>query len=172
MNREIEKLLPNAIAATQAFLMNDKQQVQGEYDGYAASLGAAIRTSGLIPALVFYTDTSRSDGDARRYRLLQAIAFCLEYEVNVSIQAHQRLLLDTIIEEVYGKGATTALQKPDRNRSNTMVYTAPSLAKGKDINKTALRKWTHKVVNASIALKLAMRNFPHSDDQNPNEDAS
>ena len=161
MKNEIEKLIPKAISAIEALLLNDKGKVLKEYDGYAASLGAAIRTSGLIPALAFYTDISRSEGSARRYRLLQAVALCLGYAVDKDNTLQRQMILDQVISDVYGHEVLQPEQFVDRNSGRTSLK-ARELGKA---NLTALRKWTNDITNASIALKLAMRNFPHSDDK-------
>lgn len=155
MKQEIEKMIPHALSAVEHFLLKDGI-VPKEYDGYAASLGAAIRTSGLVPALSFYTDVNRKEGTARRFRILKAIAFCLKLPVNQEDNADQRILLDRVLTEIYDTQALTPVR--DGNRLQL-----PALPDTPDAS--AMRKWTNDIIHASVALKLALRNFPHSDDQ-------
>lgn len=154
MKKEIEELIPNAIEATQKFLMTEDSKVQKEYDGYAASLGAAIRTSGLIPALTFYTDVNRKDGDARRYKLLQAVAYCLGEAVEAD---NKRFLLRKVIIDLY-QGDVFNRQLTGRGRDERL----PNINTVADFDKKK-KCWTKKITHASIALKLAMRNFEHSE---------
>ena len=157
MKKEIEELIPNAIEATQKFLMTEDSKVQKEYDGYAASLGAAIRTSGLIPALTFYTDVKRKDGDARRYKLLQAVAYCLDKKVDTQNDEHKRFLLREVIIDLY-QGDVFNRQLTGRGRDERL----PNINTVADFDKKK-KCWTKKITHASIALKLAMRNFEHSE---------
>lgn len=146
MKKEIEKLIPKALAAVSEFLLkNGTTMVQKEYSGYAASLGAALRTSGLVASITFYTDVKRSSGNARRYKLLQAIAYTLGHEVG----ENKRFLQEKILADLY----------EDRNmRGNARsVLIAP--------NGTAKKRWEKDIAYASIALKLAMRNFEHSKEE-------
>ena len=147
MKKEIEILIPNALKATTKFLIpkkpGEKQLVQKEYSGYAASLGAAIRTSGLVACITFYTDLKRKEGNARRYKLLQALAYTLGYE---QASEDERFLQNKILRDLYGDDVLDSnleLKPPDR---------------------AAEKKWKNDIARASIALKLAMRNFEHSKD--------
>lgn len=156
MKKKIEVLIPKAIEATQQFLMTKEGSniVQKEYDGYAASLGAAIRTSGLIPALTFYTDVKRKNGDAKRYKLLQAVAYCLGETVEAG---NERFLLRDVIIDLYGVDVFNrkTIGQRDNKRLPKIQATSDYESKKKD--------WAIKITHASIALKLAMRNFEHSD---------
>lgn len=154
MKRSIEVLIPLSLQTVPDFLFKPgTDRVQKEYDGYAASLGAAIRTSGLIPALTFYTDVNRKDGEARRFQLLKAIASCLGYEVNRELDQDQQFLLRKVIADVYGE---SVFDRNLRGRGND-----PALSP----RKVAIeREWATKIVDATIALKLAMRNFKHTED--------
>jgi len=153
MKKEITKLIPLAIEATRKYLLADGQSrelVQKEYDGYAASLGAALRTSGLIPTLVFYTDVDRQAGGARRYKMLWAIAYCLGEITASEPEPAPRFLLERVIKDVYGRNVferpvndarLQRLPRPDQQR---------------------IKAWAKRISEASIALKLAMRNFEHT----------
>jgi hypothetical protein len=161
MNRKVEKLIPRAIDAVKHyFLQPGTDEVKKEYDGYAASLGAAIRTSGLLPALTFYTDVSRSY--PFRSDILEAIHYCLDDErqlgdprtVDKGKPKRQledaRSLMKTVL-------IATHRQKVYDDHTPGMV----SLGNG---NEAVKREWTAKIVQASIALKLAMRNFKHTEE--------
>ncbi len=141
MKKEVQELFPYAIKAVKKCLTNGKGDiVLKEYDGYAASLGAALRTSGLIPTLAFYTDISKGDGskgEARRYKLLQAVAYCI---MKRKVDESKTALLERVVEEIYESHE-------------------------KKIKEEKEREWIRKITHASIALKLAMRNFKHSDDK-------
>jgi CRISPR/Cas system CMR-associated protein Cmr5 small subunit len=152
--KEVEILLPKALEAVQSFLVTSEssQIVQKEYDGYAASLGASIRTSGLIAALVFYTDVKRSDAEASRYKLLKAIAHTLGMTISTKSDKDKKVLLEKVLREAYGQN----IFDRNLNRDGNL----PTIT---DPNTTVIKEWTKKITNASIALKLAMRNFKHSD---------
>jgi len=155
MKKEIQKLIPTAVTAVEKYLMTGAE-VQKEYDGYAASLGAAIRNSGLIPALCFYTDISRTSGDARRWRLLMAIHCTLhKSDLSPDTANDQKALLDQVIKEVYGENSF------DNENSNPAQNSQRTTDQSK-----ALSRWNKDILNASIALKLAMRNFPHTQNEN------
>lgn len=69
--KNISKKIPAAIVAIQNGLLKPGTDiVPKEYDGYTASLGAAIITSGFLPAITFYTDAGRKKD---RHKILQAI---------------------------------------------------------------------------------------------------
>ncbi|MBL7790875.1 MAG: hypothetical protein JNK77_01030 [Saprospiraceae bacterium] len=153
--KEVELLIPKALEAVQFFLTTAEgsQIVQKEYDGYAASLGAAIRTSGLIPALVFYSDVDKKENEPRRYKLLKAIAHTLGDVVNHHSNHDKRLLLERVLREAYGQEIFNR-QVNRRNELQPINH---------EPDRIVIKSWTSKIVYASIALKLAMRNFKHSE---------
>ncbi len=84
MNKELrDKIKPALDAAINKLEPIGERKIYEEYDGYAASLGAAIMTSELLPALSFYTDVAKPDVNRnneplpRRYKILQAISAVL-----------------------------------------------------------------------------------------------
>ncbi|MEO0625666.1 MAG: type III-B CRISPR module-associated protein Cmr5 [Bacteroidota bacterium] len=169
IKQEITQLFPAAIEATKAHLMNDQQQVISEFDGYAASLGASICISGLIPTLAFYTDTkdNKNGNKTQRYRLLKAIAHvCPSIRENIETgEGQKKILLDTVIKAVYPY--TDVTSRPTQGNGND-----EKLPKIQKPDQQEIRKWTKEIVNASIALKLSMRNFPHTDNDNtPHENS-
>lgn len=135
MKKDIEKYIAPALAAVREHLVHPKGsgKVYEEYDGYAASFGAAVVTSGLKPALAFYTDVHKDAEKggqplARRWRILNALAHILKEKENweFDVQKNTRMI-DYVIE--------------------------------KQSNENTLKP---KIIAASIALKLALRNFEHT----------
>ena len=150
MKKDIQKMIPAALKAVERYLLTENK-VQKEYDGYAASLGAAIRSSGLVPALCFYTDISRDSGDANRWRVLMAVNYVItgsELSAELNQAQDRKNLLNTVISAVYGNQNIANANVNPANENNT--------------NRAALHVWKKDILNASIALKLAMRNFPHT----------
>jgi hypothetical protein len=130
MKKRIEKYIPHALKAVRAELLKNpanKTDVYEEYDGYAASLGASIITSSLLPALSFYTDIHRSGEKEkpRRYKILKAIAQIVNTD-------------------------GMAVPVADNGLLEFMILAANNTAENKA-----------KIIDASIALKLALRNFNH-----------
>lgn len=126
--KDVEKYIAKAIKAAREHLSisGDPKSVNAEYDGYAASLGASIVTSGLKPALAFYSDLGVREGVAR-HKVLQAIAQILKEEAIFSgLGSEADALLNFVL-------------KPE--------------------NEAKQRQLKAKVLAASIALKLALRNF-------------
>jgi len=74
MKDNINKYIPHALQYIKQTIANDADEVDERYDGYAASLGPAIITSGLLPAIAFYTDIHRGgDSTVKRYMILNII---------------------------------------------------------------------------------------------------
>ena len=67
MNRQVEQMIPDAVAAvTNNLAYNDGKSVKSAYNGYVASYGAAITQSGLLAATAMFSDEnkkSRTEGD-------------------------------------------------------------------------------------------------------------
>lgn len=66
MHHSIEKYIEPAMRLLKA--CSDAGELKKEYKGYIASLGAAIRMSGLVPALAFYAARENNAG-AERFRV-------------------------------------------------------------------------------------------------------
>ena len=133
MKKELEKLIPHALEAVRHHLSVDENKtlVYDVYDGYAASLGAAIITSGLKPAIVFYTDVHKKKKkpedemtSARRYKLLQALAYTLRTS-----------------------GVVSGINDTESAVLMYVIGDPPHAQK--------------HILTASVALKLALRNFEH-----------
>ncbi|MEM8584682.1 MAG: type III-B CRISPR module-associated protein Cmr5 [Bacteroidota bacterium] len=157
IRHNITRLFPRAIEATETFLMKENKVVS-EFDGYAAAIGASIRISGLIPTLAFYTD-AKEKGDTERYKLLKAIAHVIP-EIKEEIQTgsgQKRLLLTTVVNDVFKIDVA--------NRPSTGRGQDERLGNMPNPDQARLRKWTSSILDASIALKLCMRNYTHTDDE-------
>lgn len=134
MKKDVEKYIAPALTAVRENLVFPigSGKVYEEYDGYAASFGAAIVTSGLKPALAFYTDVHKDEKDktgkdiARRWRILNALADILEKIEGWKFNNKNTRLLDYVIDN--------------------------------EVNERNIKP---KILAASIALKLALRNFEH-----------
>ena len=155
MKREVEILIPAALRAVEGNLLKDEQEkiAYKEYDGYAASLGAAIRMSGLLPALSFYSDVHKGTSMPRRYTLLVAILETLGEKVPEGTLKAGRELLRRVISEVYGASVFTA----GRNQA------LPTM---KQAGKERLTEWEDRILHASVALKLALRSYQHTTEDN------
>jgi CRISPR-associated protein Cmr5 len=134
MKPRLKQYIPraiDAIAATLTTVGENGQRtnnVDERYDGYAASLGAAIVTSGITPAIAFYTDLYRSGkSGVRRFHILKIITTLL-HEDGVTINNHtgNNALLNHVL--------------------NTANHTP---------------EFKQKLLDATIAVKLALRNFNH-----------
>jgi CRISPR/Cas system CMR-associated protein Cmr5 small subunit len=146
MKKKVEKYVPAALEAVRKVLAKrdatnkPTSKVYEEYDGYAASFGASVVTSGLLPTLSFYTDVHKDDKNKkgkllpRRYRILQALAHIL--------QKHEH-----------------QFEEEDTPASNdTEPLTRKTAVLDFAIGNPSLKK---DILAASIALKLALRNFEH-----------
>ena len=75
MKERIKNYIPLALQYIKENLATEDDAVDEKYDGYAASLGPAIITSGLLPAIAFYTDLHRSgDANVRRFKIINIIS--------------------------------------------------------------------------------------------------
>jgi len=142
MNKEVNDLIPKAIEAIRKNLA-EGSEVEKEYNGYVASLGASIIQSGLLPTLSFYTDVSDVHGKLtpgqRKNKLLKAIFSLIDQDKSESMT-----LLDYAIMQidpnfkVDDASYPFSQYKPDKNKERII---------------------TRNIVNASLAIKLALRAF-------------
>jgi CRISPR-associated protein Cmr5 len=145
MNKSVNKLIPRAIAAVGEVLAEGpaKTQVKKEYNGYVASLGASIAQSGLLPALSFYTDASDDLGDRtpgqRKNKLLKAILYVIDKD-----GFQEKTLLSYTIKRL------------DSNFKNDDA--SYSFANFK-ADKNKERQISKEIVDATLAIKLALRSF-------------
>lgn len=137
--KDVEKYIAQAVEAVRTHLTTpeDNKKIPDVYDGYAAALGASIVTSGLKPALAFYSDQGKESKNGatddknkdkvKRHKILEAIVSILTDEpLFEGVGTGEGALLDFVVAE---KNAQQQRQMKD------------------------------KILAATIALKLALRNF-------------
>lgn len=136
MKKQVEKYIPAALKAVREKLTCDeaKTQVFEEYDGYAASFGASIVTAGLLPTVSFYTNVHKKEKKAEDENKKPR-----RYKM---LRALAEILRNNGRSEI-GADETALLDFVinEQNRSD--------------------RKVKSDILAASIALKLALRNFHH-----------
>ena len=139
--------LGNALKAIRdsQILKENGGKLPKEYDGYASSIGAAIINSGLLPALSFYTDIHKDVTKVRRFKLLQLIHQVMTPNDKEESYTKRNGLLEHVLKEVY----------PNTYNSSSAGIGTP--------DKIKLTKCTNRVLEAAVAVKMAMRNFPHTD---------
>ena len=131
MKKQVGKYLNETYKVALDRLVENKSEVSEEYDGYAASLGAAIITSGLRPALAFYTDIKNNPNNSKskvvRYKVLNVIR--------------------DVLVEVDG----IKIPKANNGLLNYVLST--------DLDSLEERELKKQIIAASIALKLVLRGF-------------
>jgi len=132
--------------ATFLFKDQDKLILEKEYDGYVSSLGASVINSGLLPTLSFYTDIHKDKNKVRRYKLLKVVFAIMDPVAAKNANNASNGLLKYVLEKVYGVSY-------DSYRAGAMP----------DIIPTALAEQKKRLLESAVAVKLAMRNFEHSD---------
>jgi CRISPR-associated protein Cmr5 len=144
MNK-IEKLLPFALDAAQKFITVDKQKlsVPKQFKGYISSFGASVIQSGLMPTLAFYSDAKKAKGD--RSLLIPALIDILFQKKSYPVDADVNEVLNTIVKDESKKKLKDVMH-------SLFVW----LLKQNEANPEKLRK---ELMDASIALKLALRTF-------------
>ena len=134
MKTRINKYIPLALDSIRNRLSRGANRVDARYDGYAASLGPAIRTSGLRVALSFYTDIHKNDADKptdpRRHHILKVITEILIADGLAIVNPERPEALLTQVLQVW--------------RNN---------------NVAEQREIQQKIIDAVIAIKLSLRNF-------------
>ena len=113
-------------------LFNLKGEIEGEYPPFAASFGAAIIRSGLLPAIFLYAE--ESGGGKSKIPLNKLILYIIEGEIK------KESLKDYVIQKIYYKSDGTEQDE-----------------KTQKVNTFHLQK---KILNATIAAKLALRTYP------------
>lgn len=79
--KRVEKYLSYAIQAITQSGIAENNKVASEYNGYIASFGASVISSGLLSAVAFYSST-KSNSEQDRKRLMDAILIILKRENN------------------------------------------------------------------------------------------
>ncbi|MCT7550867.1 type III-B CRISPR module-associated protein Cmr5 [Aliarcobacter butzleri] len=112
-NKNIEKLIPKAISLLQSF---PKEKI---YQGYLASFGPTVITSGILQAVAFYS------GDDKKKKVIKLMFDLIQDD----LKTHKSSLLDILNE--------------NENYKNYVIK--------------------NKILEASVACKLAIRTFELKD---------
>jgi CRISPR-associated protein Cmr5 len=147
MNK-IEKLLPSALNAAKKYITTDdeKLSIPKQFKGYISSFGASVIQSGLTPTLAFYSDAKKAKGD--RSLLIPALIYMLFINK-----------IYPVTDEVINEMDALEMDKEKDLKSRIHIFFNWLLENNKD-NPEKLRK---ELIDASIALKLALRTFREVD---------
>ncbi len=117
MNKKVNELIPKALEVITQSGMAQRGEVDKEYKGYIASMGASIIQSGLIATLAFYSNES-SDSKVKRRYLLDAVRRLIAPNNEVK-------LLRYVLTKVKPEGSTelnlTELNKLEKEISNSLI---------------------------------------------------
>ena len=140
MKEKINNLIPHAISAiTFSGIADNECKVQKEFKGYIASIGASIIQAGLLPTLAFYQKTTGKNADS--WRVLDAVMRLINANQN------NMTLIHYVIE----------CCNPPNNNNSRCTY--------KDLDKEKLSLIEEDIMDAIIALKLALRTFKIENDE-------
>lgn len=138
--KRIDELIPIAINAIQANHIPDASgKVPNEYKGYIDTFGATIVQNGLIPAIIFY-ETAGGKEDA-------SITIDKERE---GIYKNRNKLMKAILQ---------VIRENKKEVFPSTVDTLFEYVMAKKDEKIEEKQIRQKVVDASIAVKLALRTF-------------
>ena len=144
MNDKISSLIPKARVAIKKYMVNNDNKVSSEFKGYISSFGASVIQSGLLPSLSFYTDVSKVKGEAtpgqKRNKMLKALLYIISDIGN-----------DPLLFYVMEEACDIANRDNVRMASRSIPYSA--------FNKDKLDLLEDEIMDAAIALKLALRTF-------------
>jgi len=120
MNKNINDLIPKALAAIKkSKIANDANEVEKEYKGYIASMGASIIQSGLLATLAFYSNEQSGSAD-KRLKLINA--------VNLVIWTNSKdNLLSNVIANSDNGANKLELDKFEKQISNALIALKLSL---------------------------------------------
>lgn len=76
-----DKLIIDAISALEKSKIVKDGQYESEYKGYISSFGASIVQSGLLPAVIFYENSSRAKSEKKK--LINAIMRILKAQEGI-----------------------------------------------------------------------------------------
>ncbi|MEM4260566.1 MAG: type III-B CRISPR module-associated protein Cmr5 [Candidatus Woesearchaeota archaeon] len=123
MKKQIEEMIPRAIDVANKIIANKDGKISNQFNGYISSFGAAVITSGLIPAVAFFT-AEKSRAEEEREKIPIALYYI-------------------------------ALKKSEQPNCDNSKILLNELLK----NKSNIESFKNKIIDASIALKLAIRTF-------------
>lgn len=142
MNKtKVNDLLPKAYEVLkETGIANSQNVIQKTYRGYISTFGAAVSGGSLLAAIAFYSDNK--DAQCDRVKLLKALYLLVQDDKNVRENSLFRYVADRITTEEKGK-------------------------KRVDSQKEAACR--EKIMDAAIALKLAMNLYKLSEEQESGE---
>jgi CRISPR type III-B/RAMP module-associated protein Cmr5 len=137
MQEKINKLIPIAEEAIiDSGIVDTSSQVEKEYKGYIASMGARILQSGLLTTIAFNSKTG--EGSEKRKKILDAILYILNKEANETDD--ETILLKYVIKKI----------------NNNVLPQSISLRQMESkLDEIALME--ERISDALVALKLALR---------------
>lgn len=113
MNKNVNELIPKALnAIKESKIANDSDEVDKEYKGYIASMGASIIQSGLKATLAFYSNEQSQA--KKRLNLLKAIMKLIDPSSN------QRLL-DYVLSNTDEGNNKTEIDKFEKKISDALI---------------------------------------------------
>lgn len=141
MKEKINELIPKAInAIVNAGIPEEDGMVKKEFKGYISSLGASIVQAGLLPSLAFFQNSSGKKADS--YKLLDAVLILLKNTHSVD----EKLI-------------TYVISQCKTHNLSTYTYTVS------DLDKEKLYLIEEEIMDAIIALKLALRIYKIKGDE-------
>jgi CRISPR type III-B/RAMP module-associated protein Cmr5 len=128
-------LIPKAVQAINELeIANSVGQVPNEFKGYIDSFGAAIVHNGLIPAVVFYESKGKDTAD----------------EEKQTIEKNRNKLMRAILQ---------LLPHQEEKKSSSYENTLYNYILHRKHQGHHMRKIRQDVVDAGIAMKLALKTF-------------
>lgn len=131
MSRRIEKYFPDILKMTKKEFEEEIKDkgIPSEYKGYISTFGAMVIQNGLIPALAYFEKTDANEKGNRK-KIANIVKEFLKVKGDIRIDDKKKLC-QYLADEVQTKR----------------------------MSKDKLREIENKVIDVSIALKLALRTF-------------
>lgn len=135
-----DKIIEDAIEALRGSDIIKNGEYDSEYKGYISSFGASIIQSGLLPAVIFYENSSRSKSE--KVKLIHAIV--------------------KVLKSQSGLYAELEFDESKKLNKAFSAFIIKHQAEKKQIEKD--------VDEAAVALKLAIRTFKEKKSKSGNND--
>lgn len=114
MNKKVNELIPKALEAIKTSKMaDDSNQVDKEYKGYIASMGASIIQSGLLPTLAFYSNEF-SDSGKKKLKLIIALNILIDNTNNPK-------LLNYVLSQTHNGTNKAEIDKFEKQISDALI---------------------------------------------------
>ena len=144
MNENIKKYIPVAYKIIQDYENSlEKKPIDKELKGYIPSLGASILMSGLIPSLAIYA-AEDNNSQASRFIILDWISRIIGDKIN--------------FEPVQNNENEKEKEKANENAVEFFRFILKK-------NETEQKRIEAEILEATVALKLCIRTFKLSDDE-------